>query len=303
MRTLSPYPDIDATFSLGLAASGSVERVCGPGTVVHMQPDSRGASAPALVMKPKPVRRPELWILLVLVCGTVGFALYGGFYTGDAIRCGIVAAGYVYIALYVANVAILVTSDSVIVREQLRRQASKSVERASVAAIHLTNSGLHLVDANHHRVLSTRGSWTRRQVLELADTLHVHAYDFRKAWGFSSRKTGVLMSADASAGSLANTGQVHRRDRAIVHGWPAWVLALAAAGLVTGFILAVAGGSNTHDAESTAGGYLILLALPAVGVAVVTDLYRLYRRHRPGRLASVPPSLEGYGSHWQNPAG
>jgi hypothetical protein len=268
-----------------------------------MQLDSPGAPAPALVIKPKLVRRPELWILLVLVCGTIVNAVLGGSYTGDAIRCGIVAAGYVYIAAYVANVAILVTSDSVIVREQLRRKAHKSVERASVAAIHVTNSGLHLVDANHHRVLSTRGSWTRRQVLELADTLHVHAYDFRKTWGLNSRKTGVLMSADASAGSLANTGQLHQRERAIVHEWPAWLLALAAAGLVTGFSLAVAGGSDTHGAASTTGGYLILLALPTVGVAVVTDLYRLYRHHRSGRLAHVPPPLEGYGSHWQNPAG
>lgn len=260
-----------------------------------MQPDSLGASSPDLVIKPRLLRRPELWILLALVCGTVGFALYGGYYTGDAIKCGILAAGYVYIAAYAGNVAILVTRDSVVVREQLRRQADRSVERASVAAIHVTNSGLHFVDANHHRVLSTRGNWTRRQVLELADTLHVHAYDFRKAWGLHDRKTGVLMTASAAAGSVVKTGQLHRRERVIVHAWPAWVLALAAAGLVTGFILAVAGGSNAYDAASTAGGYLILLALPAVGVAVVTDLYRLFRRHRSARLASVPPSLKGYG--------
>lgn len=254
-----------------------------------MQPDSLGTSSPALVVKPKLVRRPELWALVGLVCATVVLAVLG--YVGDAIRFGILAAGYVYIALFVGNVAILVTSDSVIVREELRRQVSKSVERAAVAAIHVTPNGLRFRDANHVRILSTRGSWTRRQVLELADTLHVHAYDFRKAWGLRSRKTGVLMSASVSAGSQATAEQRSRRQRATVRGWPKWVLAGAAAGLVAGFGLAVTGGSNTNDAANTAAGYLILLALAAVAVAVLADLYRLYRRHRVRRLASLPPSL------------
>lgn len=63
-------------------------------------------------------------------------------------------------------------------------------------------------------------------------------------------------------------------------------LAGAVAGLVAGVILAVVSGPDGHDAASTAAGWIILVALAAVCVAIPAALYRRYRSRR--RVA-VPP--------------
>jgi len=74
------------------------------------------------------------------------------------------------------------------------------------------------------------------------------------------------------------------------HGWPGWLLGGAVAGLVAGIALAVAGGSQGHDATSTVAGFVILLALVTMCVAIPAYLYRRYRSRR---LGAGPPSLPG----------
>jgi hypothetical protein len=80
------------------------------------------------------------------------------------------------------------------------------------------------------------------------------------------------------------------RQLARFHGWPGWLLAGAAAGLVAGIALAVAGGSQGHGATSTVAGFVILLALATMCVAIPATLYRRYTSRR---LGAGPPSLPG----------
>jgi len=64
-------------------------------------------------------------------------------------------------------------------------------------------------------------------------------------------------------------------------GWPTWVLAGSAAGLVACVILAGVGGSDSQGAASRAAGAVGLMALVALGVAGPAALYRWYRSRRP----------------------
>jgi hypothetical protein len=100
--------------------------------------------------------------------------------------------------------------------------------------------------------------------------------------------------------------QLPGRRTTIVRGWPGWVLAGGVAGVVAGVSLAVATGSDARGAATIAAGILILVALAAVGVAVLAILYRLYRRHRSSRLVALQPGRRGNGPddwRWQDPAG
>lgn len=81
-------------------------------------------------------------------------------------------------------------------------------------------------------------------------------------------------------GLQEDTGQSPRRQTPRALGWPAWVLAVAVAGLVAGVILAVANGPRRHDVASTTAGSIILVALAAIGVAVPAALYRRFRSRR-----------------------
>ena len=81
-----------------------------------------------------------------------------------------------------------------------------------------------------------------------------------------------------------------RRQMARFHGWPGWLLAGTVAGLVAGITLAVAGGPQGHRPTSTVAGFVILLALATMCVAIPALLYRRYRSRR---LGAGPPSLPG----------
>jgi hypothetical protein len=90
-----------------------------------------------------------------------------------------------------------------------------------------------------------------------------------------------------------DTGQLPGRQMPKARAWPGWVLTGAAAGLVAGFILAAVGAPDPHDAASTAGTSLVLIALAA---ACLAGSAALYRRYRSRRVAAVPPSLPGTGT-------
>jgi hypothetical protein len=77
----------------------------------------------------------------------------------------------------------------------------------------------------------------------------------------------------------------------LARGWPGWVLAGAAAGLVAGVVLALVNG-NADNGVTIAAGFLILLAPAALCVALATVLYRWYRSRRG---TAVPPSSPGIG--------
>ena len=73
--------------------------------------------------------------------------------------------------------------------------------------------------------------------------------------------------------------QFPRRHRPAL-GWPAWLLVGAAVGVIAGVSLAVAAGPGGHDGESRAAGFLILVALAALCVAVPAALYKRIRSRR-----------------------
>jgi hypothetical protein len=92
----------------------------------------------------------------------------------------------------------------------------------------------------------------------------------------------LLIHRGALPSRAALRQQFPRRPRPArpAPGWPTWVFGAAAAALIAGIALAVAAGSAGHGGESKAAGFLILLALAALCVAVTAAVYRRIRSRR-----------------------
>jgi uncharacterized protein (DUF58 family) len=135
------------------------------------------------IFRRNPLRQVLFWLGIVLAVVTL-------IITDRSVSFVLLAVMIAAIGLVgTSTLKLTFTADEVIVRGPPTRRAPRS----RITVIHVWPTTVAFVDKDDQRVIVTNSGWSKAQLVQMGEVLHVPVYDHRTLLGLSQKATGKLM--------------------------------------------------------------------------------------------------------------